>query len=552
MAKHISKKDGGGIIIFDETDLCGGIVPQGSFIGQSIKQTNYTGMAASTATDPFRNIGILQAGMSPINFTGATTLLTGPIIAAVFDTANNSSLLYGIDTGGGDGSGISAKFHQINFGIDTITNAGAFPHTITGTDTIGQDMIIYNHNSGGATTQVYSAFYSYYNDANWDIGALVNMTGTPNDDFMSTVPANPLDITSGDGNSVYQRTFPHSMCVGSDGILYIGSERYIHAYDGATGSDGTFQSKVLTLPAGIQIQGMIKYSDSLYIAVNYAPSSISSGTLPVGGTSAIYIWNYLDELVTQIIPVNEPYVSSIFIWRGNPCVTAYGPIEKNGYIKVKAITGNQVQTVVDLPSAVNPVFRGIDSRQNTLYLNIGGKIVTIGNRFTGTGFDINYLGYATFQNVSGWIYNNQVSSAIPSILISSAETINYAFSKLSGGWTQSFARTQMYEPDFPSLKYGKIKYITVYFFDEVIQAGSNTAFSLNLITESIAATPIINASQSLTSPLIKKYLYYASGSNLPSFINLGFLFVWNGGGSTTTGSHKISKVIVDYDLLEYQ
>jgi len=529
-----------GIIVFDESDFATGLAPQGQFSTTTVKQTSIAGMAGLTAIDPYRNIGILQPGMAPTNATNVSSL-SGQVLAAVFSPASNS-LLYGIDVGG--------KFQEINFISNTVTNAGVFPHTIAGTSPVGQDCIIYQHNSGGTTTQVYSAFYSYYNNANWDIGALVNMTGTPDDDFMSTVPATPLDITSGDGDSAYQRTSPHTMCVGTDDILYIGSGRYIHAYDGGTGANGTFQSQVFTLPAGFKVQGMVAYDDFLYIAGNYGSTTISTGN-PVGGSSVVYVWDYLSQDVTQIIPINEPFVSSIFIWRGAPAVTCYGARERNGFVKIKRIVGNQAKRVADIPSGTNPVFRGIDSRQDMLYMNIGGQVVTIGDKFTGEGYNINYIGFASVTQNSGWIYNLQTDATQPALILSSSNGSSHAFSKLVGGYSTSNCITQFYEPNFPPLKQGRVMRVTVYYFQVVAQNVLNPEFSLNLFTDYGTSSALVAASQSLASPLIKKYEQKTSGAPLPFFTSVALQCIWASGGSTAPAAHQISKAIVEFELEDF-
>lgn len=536
-----------GVIIFDETDFCGGLAPQGAFSSATVKQTNQSGMATLVAIDPFRNSGILQPGMSPESATNPTAL-AGALLAGAFDPTTNT-LLYGVDAGG--------RFQQIDYVNNTITNAGSFPHTITGTNPVGQDCIIYQHNSSSA--QVYSVFYSYYNNTNWNIGALVNMTGVPNDVFMSSIPANPLDIASpspADGQSIYQRTASHPMCIGSDAVLYIGSGRYIHAYDGNDGTaNGTFISQVLTLPAGFNVQGMVKYNDTLLIAGNYGTASLSGGA-QVGGSSAVYIWDYLTIDSNQIIPLNDPYVSSIFIWRGGPAVITYGPKERNGYIKIKRIVGNQAQRVADLPpisapGASNPVLRGVDPRQNTLYINVAGQVITIGNKFTGEGYDINYLGFASVAQNSGWIYNLQTDSAIPSLVLSSSNGTTHTFSRLFGGYSTSNCFTQFYEPSFPPLKQGRALRVTVYYFQEVITSNQNPLFTMSLYTDYGTQTTLISGSQSLASPLIKKYEESNTGTPLPFFSSLGLQFVWASGGSNASATHQISKVIVEFELEDF-
>ena len=79
--------------------------------------------------------------------------------------------------------------------------------------------------------------------------------------MMSTMAGSPLagtDLT--DGQNV-----EHPMIVGDDDVLYVGSGRYLHGYDGQIGNEGTFYSKVLTLPLGYTITSMQKYNNYLAI-----------------------------------------------------------------------------------------------------------------------------------------------------------------------------------------------------------------------------------------------------------------------------------------------
>jgi hypothetical protein len=95
------------------------------------------------------------------------------------------------------------------------------------------------------------------------------------DDMMSTTAESPLagtDLT--DGQNV-----EHPMVVGDDDVLYIGSGRYLHGYDGQVGNDGTFYSKVLTLPLGYIITSMQKYGTYLVIfAHNNDTTSVGYST----------------------------------------------------------------------------------------------------------------------------------------------------------------------------------------------------------------------------------------------------------------------------------
>ena len=48
-----------------------------------------------------------------------------------------------------------------------------------------------------------------------------------------------------DGGEDAGQGVQHPLAVGHDDVLYIGDRRYLHAYDGQTGADGTFSIAAL-------------------------------------------------------------------------------------------------------------------------------------------------------------------------------------------------------------------------------------------------------------------------------------------------------------------
>ena len=99
------------------------------------------------------------------------------------------------------------------------------------------------------------------------------------DDMMSTSAASPLagsDLTDG-------QNAEHPMIVGDDDVLYIGSGRYLHGYDGQVGNAGTFYSKVLTLPLGYIITSMQTYNN--YLVIFAHNNDTTAGTLTALGYS---------------------------------------------------------------------------------------------------------------------------------------------------------------------------------------------------------------------------------------------------------------------------
>ncbi len=88
-------------------------------------------------------------------------------------------------------------------------------------------------------------------NTDWDVGCYESFT-TFDDDFMSTDPTTPLGTTAADLTGGL--LLPHPLEIGADDVLYMGSGRYLHGYDGGgSGSNGNFLSQLLTLPAGFII-----------------------------------------------------------------------------------------------------------------------------------------------------------------------------------------------------------------------------------------------------------------------------------------------------------
>ena len=182
--------------------------------------------------------------------TGAiTTLLKGMTRTAVTD-----NVAYGV---GG------AKLQQ--FSATAVTNAGIFPHTITGTGAItGEDVAYYKGN-----------LYYSYNDA----GAAGNfgkydLSTTFGDDYGSTVPTSAEALQNA----------PHQMVVANQSI-YITNGRFIAELDG-TEATYVLTAEALDFIDTNKTVASISWNGQLYIAVN-SPNITGANA----NQSAIYTWD---------------------------------------------------------------------------------------------------------------------------------------------------------------------------------------------------------------------------------------------------------------------
>lgn len=530
---EIIKRQDGGTIILDSGDFRAGLGPEGRFSSNPfVRQVAKYGWATLSRIDPFTSYGALYPGTAPSATATNNGSLAGTVVA--FQVVDNT-IGYGIDAGG--------KVQQISYlSTPSVTVAGAFPHTIAyaaGSTYVGQDAILYRHNSGGTTAadSKVSLFYSAYNSNNWDIGCYINLASF-DDDYMSSVPATPLDITSGDGDDPTQRTAPHFFCIGSDGILYIGSGRYLHAYDGNTGANGTFSAKVLTLPQGTQITGLLKTGDKLLLNTNYYTTATGNAS----GEAVCYVWNYIDLDITQAIPLEDNYTSAIFLWRGAPAVITSGIIERNGKIKLKIISGNSTRKVADWDSTI-PSQRGVVVINEVVYMNCGGQLITVGDRYSG-GYAVNHIANFEKLGVSGVLFYNDTSSCFTG----SSSDGTPCFNNFNNGKGAGQCKTFMIYPDFPFGKIGRVMEVNIEYDRSLAAGGTNgdmsAVLSADASTES--KTFIANLS-SVAVPLVKKYQQATNGDSISMpFSAIDVLLSWNtsSGGS----SPGIARVFIDYIL----
>ena len=516
-------------IIFDSEDFLAGFAKSAA-----IKAVFNKSNQLVSNLDPFRDYGILQPGRKAVDATNNSSL--GGVMVA--GAVKNATLSYGVDSSG--------KFHEYNFATNTITT-GSFPYTITGTSPVGQDVVIYKHNS--SSTPVFSVFYSYYNNANWDVGAYVNYTGTPDHDFMSTIPATPLDITTGDGDDTTQRTLPHTMEVGADDILYIGSGRYLHAYDGATGANGTFSSKVLTLPQGFVIKALQKYKDRLLIAGVY--SSISGNpditTTASGGEALVYVWDYVSLDVNEVIPLDDPIVYSIFMWRGLPHVITGGESEGFGTLngtKVKMINGDTAVKVAELSGDV--AVRGVDGSSRVLYLNANGKIYAVGDNVQ-DGYQVNQLMSCAQTGVGGWLKNIITYGVIASGSTGSTHSMS-AFPTSNFASSARFVTSYYNIPTGDRVR-GKVKSVVVEYFNTVTDAKAE--MTMQLVYDMNAGSPnsaVVQNLNTVAAPAQKVYYVDTSGNPLQQFSSIGIDITWSeDSGNANATAPAISRVIINYE-----
>lgn len=536
-------KQNGGTIVWDTDDWKAGIGPGGFFgssTATSLRQNTNFGFARIDSIDPFTTNGALSPGI--LNSTNATNSSSMVGTCVAFEMINDTTGI-GVDSGG--------ETFSVNTSTNTVTAIGL----IAGTAPKGQDAILYRHKNNSTSVYVTSLFYSYYNNTNWNVGVVTDVSSPVNNDtFMSSLPTTPMDIASAspaDGKNTDQYStsnpVPHPMCIGADGVLYIGSGRYIHAYDGVGSSSdtyGKFSSRVLTLPAGFQVTAMLKSGTSLIVVGNlFGTSSTTGGT----GQALAYIWNYLDLDVSQVIPLEDTFVSCAFMWKGSPTVITSGPIGKNGRIKIKVLSGNSVRKVFDFGLYTDlPTYRGVVVQDDILYMNCAGKLITYGNRYEPSNA-INYIGTVGTGTTSGVLFWSEISSCFAG---SAGTQQFYLINKNGNGHGAGKAYGFAYPLSLPQDKIARMVEARVWYYSSLSAGGTNGQFSLSFNFDLVAnPTGVVSNLSSVSTPLIKKYTQDTASVQLnKQFSLIQPYFDWSAGSGGN--SPQVAKVEVDYILEE--
>jgi len=531
----ISQHSKGGTIIFDGDDFIGFSPQGGKTAGRLVKSS--PGFSYAQNLDQYRDIGYIQPGLLYSTATLATTQLANSYgVGFAIDNSDEGYIL--TDAG---------KVLQYNYTTNALTNAGNYPHTIAhGAHTTfsGKDCIIYQHNVGGVIRR--DLFYSFNDNTDWDVGVLNPANDTFDDDYMSVggvygPPATPLagaDLT-------YGKDYPHPMAIGSDDVLYIGSGRYLHGYDGGQGAEGTFQAKVLTLPAGFIITCLLSTGTNLLIGGIYA-NTLAPLVSPLNNEAKVYVWNYLDQDITYNIPCDDGYISSLINYRGIPTAITAGYVLNRGGIRIKVLTGDYFNTIAELPTSIPPLFRGVDSVANQMFINADGKIYTVGSPFS-NDYEVNQPVAASNSGDSGFIKNVFYATSSNRNLISSS-TADLSVFRSGFSESASFYSTKA-EPLFPNLQQGRITHFIVY-YKGTSTAGRSIRFIL--VNETGNQILVLNDTTEIAEPLIKKYeISDYDGKPLPFFKDISVLAVW-GGGDGSTSCPIISKIQLNFEYVAYQ
>lgn len=526
-------------IIFDKDDWLSGLNTQYMTGLTDVPAPQYgKGLSEAIRFNPFRNLGYATPGFNPTDLTNVSAVTTN-ILNIALASESSTNYAYGISSG--------ALLHRIDIANKSISNSGSWPHTTTGAGAVtGSDVVAYTANVGGTATAC--IFYSW-NDAggSWNVGRFRTDTGAFDDDFMSTVPATPL---SPSGNNK-----PHAMIVGADDVLYILDGNKVHAYDGATGTDGTFSASVQTYP-----QGYINTSFSLIaqpspFLVTYGYYSPSGNSVTVNSTSSgpakAFFWDYLSLDPSYVIDLDDRVVTAGFTWRGTiGCITQGNNLVNDGanrFCRVKVWNGSIFETVATYIGNA-PVHGGIDIVGNSVQWNASNgsvcNIFSYGSPYEDVDAGLNILG-AGAGNTPGVL--RTVGGSIGFQMLSTGTTTSGGLQYMKTGTyaANASARTIAVMPQFPNGQKGKVRAVGI---DFAKTSGSTGAqIDAFLVYENSQTSQVIASTAQITTSNITKWYYNDyTDAPLPQFMEISALVRWTA-GAVDTDAPVLRRIMIDYE-----
>lgn len=513
-------------ITFDSSDALGGLAPQYG-VGTKGTKDILGKLSGATSMNPYRYLGNFAPGYNPQDPTN-TASLTAYLKKGVVDSTSIYATSHGAD------------LEKITIGVTpAVVDDATWPYTVTAhaaaNTPVLDDCLVYTTDIAGTKTR--SLLYSWSDSASWDVG-LYNLGATFDDDWMTTQPASVLAApytTGGQGKK-------HPMIVAEDDITYIGDRNYIHAFDGQTGTDGTFEDAVLTIKTGMEFRSFVNYPGFL-VGFAYRPATSSGGSYYEGEAKA-YFWDLLSQDPYKVFSLGDNYVGEAFAYQGTIGVFTQGramDLESSGNrsSRMQIFRGFGTGFTEEITFDDNvPERGGVWVGGSMIQWNSEGNQYSYGAPFAGLEPKLNKIAQGASSGTSGMLLNPTTDFWLMSPTTSAGSRLKYF---KSGNYSEGDFNTVNAEPNFSDQMMGQVEYVKVY-FAKVASGGRN--FTLSLSNQAEDTTEIITAADNLTtitaSTIIKKY---SDESQKMRFSTLKINGAW-GTGSGSSNAPVVSKVEV--------
>lgn len=518
-------------IIFGPEDWLAGLDQVGE-LGTSGRISGH-GLANEQRIDTLRQPGLLSPGFKP-NDAANISSVTGTILNGVV----NSSIAYGITFDG--------KVQKMTTlaGAVAINTTSPFPHAIAHgahASHVGSDIAVY------FAAAVKKVFYSFYDATDWDVGVYDPVADSFDDDFMSTVPATPLADNWGGVSTADYLTggqgLPHPLCVGDDDVLYIGSGRFLHAYDGQEGTNGTFYGAVLTLPVGWVITAMAKRRDKTLAIAAYKTDG-TAGSDYYRGEAKVFMWDYRSLDPFDIYDLHDNYVSELFSWRGTLACFTQGVerLTDNNQNKLKILNGNDFETLLTYTLGSVPCRGGVEVLDDDLLWNAGTYFYQYGRPLGSKEWSLGSpLGTGSGNPGMCRVFANNKN-----IIYSTGQGVGAGCVYARNGYNSSaVADSKVAYLEVPPEYRGRLLECTVYFYKPVIVT-TGLHFSLTTSLDDTVSAIVFN--DVTTTGIIKVARKNFDGSPLGDFVRLQIEALW-GAGDASVVCPLVRKIEFRYELI---
>ena len=347
-------------------------------------------------TDP---AGMTQGPGLAVLTNGTQAAAVTTLIKSILDKAVTADTTYA--TGGTELYKLSAT---------AVTNAGDWPHTITGqTAIMGEDVAHFNS----------KLYYSYNYTGGGDIGRH-DLSSTFNDDWGSTVPAT--------GATALQAGVPHQFAQTAE-FLYTTNKQYITKYD-VTNDIMTEQG--LDLPGNAEAQSHVINNNRLIISANEPDLA---GSNKVKGS--IYKWDRNSSSWDPDSIFGLGRVGALYIKDGITFVF-HQDISSTGGYHLGYINGTQVKNIANFIGSL-PGFNQVTEVEGFLVWESSGLLYAWGS-------GSNTLDARLFQYMDGGLTTvGGIAVPFGTLLAASNATTSYQLAKASGYTVSSNWKSILYD-----------------------------------------------------------------------------------------------------------
>lgn len=340
--------------------------------------------SVATNVDVITKPGVLTQG------PGLATLTAGTEAGAVSDQINfivdkavASNVAYGIS---------DTLLHKIS--ATAVTNAGAWPHTITGA-TEGSSVM---HFQG-------ELFYFFNKSSGAEIG-MFDLASTFDDDWGSTTPT---------GAAALQKA-PHPVAKKED-IMLFGNGRYVGTYISST---TTLAPTKLDFGLDTEVSDVAFHANQWWIAVN---SGVTTGTNRASSQIYLYDGAATSSLLSDEVALGIQQIGFIMPINGVIYV-AYKDLSSTGGFTIGYVQGRQIKALRSFTGSL-PTFAQKTLYKNTIAFVSSGLIYSCGAVIDQLPVQISQLADGGFGTVGA------LASPFGTPMVASTESTSYKLAQFS-------------------------------------------------------------------------------------------------------------------------